>query len=222
MRTCSALAVLLAAFTLSACGKPQPAAPTSQPAPAGATTAEPVPAALSTTTEIKRVDASGFTLGEYLPPLDGGKIEFAVPEGWKPAPRDSKYVVRFSSLAAGGGLPRIDVIVEEDKLGELTDLSEENVVEFTSAIAKHLDEAGTVVIEPPLPMIIGSVPCARYVSNLKLNVGGGTIVVERQTLALLHAGRLYKINLSVEVGKLLDSRDAAYAICSAIRFPVGE
>ncbi|HRX81155.1 MAG TPA: hypothetical protein P5307_18930, partial [Pirellulaceae bacterium] len=134
----------------------------------------------------------------------------------------SKYVVRFSSLAAGGGLPRIDVIVEEDKLGELTDLSEENVVEFTSAIAKHLDEAGTVVIEPPLPMIIGSVPCARYVSNLKLNVGGGTIVVERQTLALLHAGRLYKINLSVEVGKLLDSRDAAYAICSAIRFPVGE
>lgn len=222
MRTCSALAVLLAAFTLAACGKPQPAAPTSQPAPAGATTAEPVPAALSTTTEIKRVDASGFTLGEYLPPLDGGKIEIAVPEGWKPAPRDSKYVVRFSSLAAGGGLPRIDVIVEEDKLGELTDLSEENVVEFTSAIAKHLDEAGTVVIEPPLPMIIGSVPCARYVSNLKLNVGGGTIVVERQTLALLHAGRLYKINLSVEVGKLLDSRDAAYAICSAIRFPVGE
>jgi hypothetical protein len=211
--------MLLVALTLSACGKPQPAAPTSQSAPASATTAEPT---LLTTTEIKRVDASGFTLGEYLPPLDGGKIEIAVPEGWKPAPRDSKYVVRFSSLAAGGGLPRIDVIVEEDNLGGLADLSEENIVEFASAIAQHLDEAGTAVIEPPLPMIIGSVPCARYVSNLKLNVGGGTIVVERQTLALLHAGRLYKINLSVEVSKLIDSRDAAYAICSAIRFPADE
>ncbi len=180
------------------------------------------PVALPTTTEIKRVDASGFTLGEYLPPLDGGKIEIAVPDGWKPAPRDSKYVVRFSSLAAGGGLPRIDVIVEENDLGGLTNLSEGNVVEFTAAVAKQLDAAGTAVIEPPIPMMIGSVPCARYVSHLKLKIGGGTIVVERQTLELLHAGRLYKINLSVDVDKLLESRDAAYAICSAIRFPASE
>ncbi|MCB1104276.1 MAG: hypothetical protein KDK74_06040 [Cephaloticoccus sp.] len=177
------------------------------------------PAELPVATEIKRVDASGFTLGEYLPPLDAGKIEIAVPDGWKPLPRDSKYVVRFANVNSGGGLPRIEVIVEESSLGGIADLTEDNVIDFASAVGKHLQESGTAVIEPPLPMVIGSVPCARYVSHLKLKIGEGTLLVERQTLALLHGGRLYQINLLVEVDQLVESRDAAYAICAGIRFP---
>lgn len=230
MRTRSALAILLIPLTFSACGKSTPPAnvapaATAVPASNGTTAPEssqPAPAALPTTTEIKKVDAADFTLGEYLPPLDGGNIEVAVPDGWKVLPRDSKYVVRFSSLQSGGGLPRIEVVAEENSLGGFADISEANVADFTAAVAKDLEATATAVIEPPIPMVIGSVPCARYVSHLKLKVGGGTIVVERQTLELLHAGRRYKINLLVERDKVTESRDAAYAICSSVRFPAAE
>lgn len=230
MRACSAFAVLVVVLPLSACGKPTPATTStasSSAAPASdePATAEPTPAAppiVAATSEIKKVDASGFTLGDYLPPLDGGKIEIAVPDGWKPLPRDSKYVVRFARFESGGGLPRMEVVVEENNLGGLTDVTQTNVGDFAVAVAKDLEASGTAVIEPPLPMVIGSVPCARYVSHLKLKIGEGTILVERQTLELLHSGRRYKINLLVEVNKLLDSRDAAYAVCAGIRFPTAE
>ena len=60
---------------------------------------------------------------------------------------------------------------------------------------------------------------AVYVSHLKLKIGEGTVVVERQTLAVLHAGRLYHINLLTLPNTLSQSRDAAYAVCAALRFP---
>ncbi len=230
MRACSALAILLVTLTFSACGKSTPS-PSSTPAsvaapasssPAASESAAVAPAALPKITEIKKVDAAGFTLGEYLPPLDGGKIEIAVPDGWNVMPRDSKYVVRFSSLQSGGGLPRIDVVVEEKNLGDLTDVSAANVADFAAAVAKDLEANATAVIEPPIPMVIGSVACARYVSHLKLKIGEGTFLVERQTIELLHAGRRYKINLLVEREKVADSRDAAYALCSSVRFPASE
>ena len=34
-------------------------------------------------------------VGDYLPPLDGGKVEVAGPASWNLLPRDSKYLVRF-------------------------------------------------------------------------------------------------------------------------------
>jgi len=227
MRACSAFMVLLVVLPLTACGKPKSATSSTAPSkaarashePAATESAEVAPDSKPTTSKIERRDVAGFTLGDYLPPLDGGRIEIATPDGWKPMPRDSKYVVRFTELDSGGGLPRIDVVVEENKLGGFTDVTESNVADFTAAVAKELKANGTAVIETPIPMVIGSVPCARYVSHLKLQIGVGTILVERQTLALLHAGRLYKIDLLVTLNKLTESRDAAYAVCSGLRFP---
>ena len=225
MRACSALMILLVVLSLAACNKPEPAAKrttSSNPVPVPDAPAAPKsPAVASTTLDIKKVDASGFKLSYDLPPLDGGKIEIATPDGWKPMSRDSKFVVRFSELKGGGGLPRIEVFVEENDLGGLTDVTQANVAAFTTAVAKDLEAHGTAVIETPVPMVIGSVPCVRYVSHLKLKIGEGTLLVERQTL--LHAGRVYKIDLLVELDKLNEShRDAAYAVCAGVRFPAVE
>ncbi len=230
MRACSAFMVLLIVLPLAACGKPTPVTNTAAPSgaapvsnePAASEPAQATPAIAPTTSEIKKVDASGFTLGDYLPPLDGGRIEIATPDGWKPLPRDSKFVVRFSKLESGGGLPRMEIIVEENNLGGLSDVTEANVADFTAVVAKDLAANGTAVIEPPRPMLIGSVPCARYVSHLKLKIGEGTLLVERQTLALLRSGRLYKINLLVELNEVTASRDSAYAVCAGVRFPTAE
>ncbi|MBC8353871.1 MAG: hypothetical protein H8E66_17870 [Planctomycetes bacterium] len=225
MRACCSFMVLFAALTLAACGKPKPAASNAAPSRTAPETNDPevsapVPAAPATP-EIKRIDPPSLPLSEYLPPLDGGRIEIGSPVDWKPMPRDSKYVVRFHNESRNS-LPRIDVVVEENSLGGFDDVTEANVGEFTAAVAKDLEASKTVILEPPIPMVIGSVPCARYVSNLKLKIGEGTILVERQTLALLHGGRFYKINLLVMPNKLNESRDAAYAICAGLRFPAEE
>lgn len=226
MRACSAFFVLWHVLTLTACGKPDVATNSASSSEAAPVSSEPAvtesakvaPAIVPTTSEIKKVDAAGFTLADYLPPLDGGRIEVAPPVDWNPMPRDSKYVVRFYKDSRNS-LPRIDVVVEENNLGGLTSITEANVAEFAAAVAKDLEASGTAVIEPPIPMVIGSVPCARFVSRLKLKIGEGTILVERQTLELLHNGRLYKINLLVMPQELGESRDAAYAVCAGVRFP---
>lgn len=228
MRITVSCMLIAAAVILVGCGKPKSAtnsaAAPNAPAPTrGSSEAEPGAGASTALapTELKKVDASGFTLDGYLPPLDGGRIELAPPADWTPLPRDSEYVVRFYKDSKNG-LPRLEVIVEENNVGGLTDLSEATVTEFTAAVAKEMEASGVTVIEAPVPMVIGSVPCARIVSKLKLKIGAGTILVERQTLALLHAGRLYKINLLVEANKLGESKDAAYAVCSGVRFPAAE
>ena len=226
MRAYSAFVVLLVVLPLTACDKPDAATTSATPSNAPPASSEsaatepapPTPALAPTTSEIIRKDASGFKLGDYLPPLDGGKIEIALPDGWNLLPRDSEYLLRLYRESRSG-VPRIDFTVEENNLGGLTTVTEANVAEFTAAVAKELEAKGTAVVEPPIPMVIGSVPCTRYVSHVKLKVGLGTILVERQTLDVLHAGRLYTINLLAYPNKLLDSRDAAYAVCSGIRFP---
>ncbi len=192
MRSCFALIALVGCFVIAGCGKSQPAASNtpaaSSPAPAAAAPEE-TPASTPVVTEVKKVDAAGFTLGAYLPPLDDGRIEIAPPADWSLLLRDSKYVVRYYEESRNG-LPRIDVVVEENGDLGMTDATETNVAEFTAAVAKEMEAGGTTLIESPVPMVIGSVPCARIVSKLKLKIGAGTILVERQTLALLHAGRL--------------------------------
>ncbi len=206
------MALLL--VTVSGCGQPHvESGPASPSTSVGSSVA-----ASSVPTEIKRVSAGELQVGEYLPPLDEGRIEIAPPTAWSPMPRDSKYLIRFFKESRNS-LPRIEVTVEEDPFSGLTTVTESNLIEFTKAVAANLQAKNTAVIEPPIPMIIGATPCARYVSHLKLKIGEGTVVVERQTLAILHAGRLYHINLLTLPNTLSQSRDAAYAVCAAMRFP---
>jgi len=172
-------------------------------------------------TAVKRIDAATLPLADYLPPLDEGRIEIAPPAGWYPMPRDSKFVVRFYKENRNS-LPRIDVMVEERTLGGMRDASESNVSEFAAQVQNDLETTGTTIVEPALPMIIGKVPCARYVSDVKLKLGGQTVVAERESLRVLKAGRLYTINLLLLPNTLKQIRDAgfdpAYAVCAGLKF----
>ncbi len=55
-------------------------------------------------------------LGDYLPPLDDGRVLLAPPEGWIHLPRSAKYVVRFKMKDAGD-LPRIVVTATDWESG---------------------------------------------------------------------------------------------------------
>jgi hypothetical protein len=160
-------------------------------------------------------------LANYLPPLDGGRIEIAPPANWRTMPRDSNYVTRFYKTDRNG-LPRIEVKVEERSFGDISTVTRDNVQRFAELVAADLKTQGTELVEPVIPLVLGEVPCARYVTSLKLKMGDKTISAERQRLLVLNAGRLYTIDLLVLPATLKRSRDAAYAVCSSMRFVAGD
>jgi hypothetical protein len=157
-------------------------------------------------------------LGAYLPPLDDGRVEIAPPDGWGVLPRDSAYLTRFFKENRSG-LPRIDVRVEADRYGDLGTATDQSVEEFAQQVAAELEAEGTKPLEPVLPMLLGDVPCARYVVATKLRMGDRVIAAERQRLLVLRDGRLYTVDLLVLAQTLKKDRDAAYAVVAGLRFP---
>ncbi|MFV1964869.1 MAG: hypothetical protein ACC628_05565 [Pirellulaceae bacterium] len=160
-------------------------------------------------------------LSDYLPVLDDGRVEIAPPAGWNVLPRGGSHLTRFYKNNRNG-LPRIEVKVEDRRYGDISTVTTDNVGKFAERVAAELEERGKRLLEPVIPMVLGEVPCARYVTLLQLTMGEKTISAERQHLLVLHGGRLYTIDLSVLPATLKQSRDAAYAICSGLRFVAGD
>lgn len=196
------------------CGGDSASTPAPAVAPATETTTS-APAVAPVATEATRqIPAAGLPIGDYLPPLDGGQVELPTPTGWTPLPRDSKYVVRFFKDDPNG-LPRLEVLVEDKVLGGLSEVSANNVASFAQAVAADL--AGKKLVEPVIPIVIGSTAGARYVMKVELRMSIGNIVAERQTVLIPQGGRLYTVHLLVLPNKLLADRDAAYAIVAGWR-----
>jgi len=161
-------------------------------------------------------DGQGYDLsvGDKLPPLDEGRIELAAPEGWKPMSRSSQYVIRFDR---GGqlSLPRIEVDAEDSPY-DIETLTSENVEEFARILDKEV--AGPAILEPPKPMIIGGMPCVRYVVAVRLQTRTGVLDAERQVIETIFKNRLYRVNLLILEGEILKYRDAAYAVVASLEF----
>jgi hypothetical protein len=206
----------LALFTLLGCSQSPPAS--KAPSAAVEQPAEKAKPVAASVMEIVRIDAAELTVGDYLPPLDGGRIEVAPPSGWRPMPRDSEYLVRFYKQDRNS-LPRLNVTVEEGAVGGISDATAENIAEIALALGEELIAKETALLEPVVPMVIGTVPCARYVSNLNLKLATNTILAERQTLVVVRGGRRYVIDVLVLPNRLRQGKDAAYAVCAGLRFP---
>jgi hypothetical protein len=186
----------------------------------GATSSNPpdaavAPSATPGTGEIRKLSAAELPIGDYLPPLDNGRIEIPIPKGWSPMPRDSKYVARFFKDDKNG-LPRIEILADDKSYGGIATVTATNASVFAKAVAQDLGEKR--LLEPVLAMEIGSTPCARYVMKVELKMPQGSVVAERQSLVTVHEGRAYTIQLLVLPNSLLADRDAAYAICAGAKF----
>lgn len=222
------VAGLLVVVFLGGCGgrSASPGAPVSQSGAAGdgtvAATAESsqapdAPAAPAVVEETRQIPAEGLPIDNYLASLDGGRIELPAPKNWSPLARDSKFVVRFFKEDPNG-LPRIEITAEDKVLGGLSTVTADNVRQFAQVVADELQ--GKKLIEPVIPMVIGSTPCARYVLKVELKMAKqGSVVAERQTLVVPRGGRLYTIHLLVWPNALLADRDAAYAVAAGLRAP---
>ncbi len=152
-------------------------------------------------------------LQDYLPKLDGGRIEVAAPQDWKPLSRDNAHLVRF--IVQGNdanNLPRILLVASE--AGALPDpVTADNVLEFTAAIAEELAEKKGIE-EKPKAMVIGDNAFVRYVSLARK----GERVVKRQVLETVQGGRRYALTLEVYNSVDPTNRDLAYAVAAGLKF----
>lgn len=218
-------AISLASALLVGCGGTESPGP-SAPAPSisgedpavepTAETATPV-TPVEPISEIKRiVNGQGYDLstGRELPNLKAGtaKATIAAPKGWVLPTRRPEYVVWFAK-ELGEEFPRILVTAEPAPAGA-PDTTESNVDELVQKVAASVSNP----LEPVKPLIIGDVPCVRYVSAAKSK----STSLEEQVLKTIRKGQLFTVTLQAAVvtpgeSPLLQYRDAGYAVLASLK-----
>lgn len=156
-------------------------------------------------------------LGDYLPPLDGGRIEVAPPLGWAVPPRDSKYLVRFTQ-SRQSSYPSL-IIVAED-YGGIFNVSEQNVDTFAEQMDDLLDGSGASAkpSERATPFSAGSFVGVTYRRRGRAPADLKKIIVDRLFLDTVVAGRKYTIELRTRQGTVDQYRPYLLAVAKGIKF----
>ncbi len=96
--------------------------------------------------------------------------------------------------------------------------------QFFDQVKASLDHDSVQTVEGPQPLMLGHVPCVRYVIRkvfqLKNESGSGSrsYRCEREVVETLTQGRIYSVILDTYEGKIEDYRRDAYAVVAGLRF----
>jgi hypothetical protein len=150
---------------------------------------------------IRQIDVDSLpALGEYLPPLDGGRIEIAGPAEWELLPRKGDYVVLFRA-DSNDDYPMI-LVKAADSSEPLTG---ENVVAFASALGGSAR-----------PAAVGS-----RVGALQLKRGKepGSIdrILEQLIFTTVIGERTYTLELRTRQGRIGECQDMLFAVVAGLR-----
>jgi hypothetical protein len=150
-------------------------------------------------------------LGDYLPPLDKGRLEVAPPEGWHVPSASSQYVVRVQK-SNQEKYPSVTVTAEDYDGQGISDVSEENVEKFAAQVAEAVGKKASSV----KPTRIGDLVCVEYAKRGK--VGPPTRILDLLYLETVVAGRKFRFELRSEEGSLEEDRPYLYAVVNGARF----
>jgi hypothetical protein len=161
----------------------------------------------------KKRPLSDFKLGEYMPPLEDGRLELAPPQGWEFQRAGSEYLVAFVPQGRElNKLPRILMAAEDSPWPDVTQVNEGNVDSFVKRV-KQL-RSSEKFAEPPRAMILGENAFATYLTMAKRK---GSVVVQ-QHLETVAGNRLYHMRLEVNEYEFQKHRDAANALAAGMKF----
>lgn len=165
-------------------------------------------------------------LGAKLEDLDAGRVSLSSPASWHIESRRSEYLARFRlDRSQAIPLPRITVEVREADFKQPTDATEQNLGQFRELIHASLGErALAALIDRPQELIVGDVPCVRYLVRRGFSAVSGTggtpqtYAGEREVVQTLVAGRIYSVILDAYEGKADDYRGDLFAVVASLRF----
>lgn len=153
-------------------------------------------------------------LGDYMPPLDEGRLEIAPPDGWIIPPRSSKWLVRFQGDPVA---PYPSIIVTATDNAEFKTVGKSNVAKFVAAVARRLESEGrsTTVETIRLDDVYG----ATYHRRARVKNGMDDIL-ERVFVETVVDGRQYTVELRTHAGRLDMDRLCLYAVVAGLKFPL--
>lgn len=155
-------------------------------------------------------------LGDYLPPLDDGRLEMAPPKDWAVAPRSTKFVVRFQSDPSA---PYPSVVVTAEDCAQFRDVTEKNIQQYLKFVAAEMEAAGrggTV-----RPGRIGQMVGAVYQRRVKVKDSLGTILDQLYFDTVL-GGRRYRFQLWANSDIIDLAKPAFLSILNGTKFSAVE
>jgi hypothetical protein len=163
--------------------------------------------------------ASAFTaefeqlIGEYMPPLEDGRLEIAPPKDWSFSRAGAEHLVGFHPVNATlNDLPRILISAAPSPFDGVDELSATNAQQVVQAIQATL--ASDQLKSPAAAVALGGRTWIEYVGLAKSR---GSLVA-RQTLQTVVDGRLYQVRLEVLDRHFANQRQAGYAVAASARF----
>lgn len=156
-------------------------------------------------------------IGEYMPPLDGGKLEIAAPKGWDWANPGGDVLVAFKPKDAElNSLPRVLLsVAESDSLG-IDDVTPDNVEAFVRQVSDSLPAPKPK--EPVRAVSLGKHHFARYLTFGKRR----NQVVAQQTVKTVVGGRAYTLRLEVYQHQFEEHQWALSAVAMSMKFAAEE
>ncbi|MBN2023880.1 MAG: hypothetical protein JW809_13945 [Pirellulales bacterium] len=159
-------------------------------------------------------------LGDYLPPLDQGRLEVAPPAGWYVPPRSAKYIARFT-VSRTESYPSI--LITAASYEEIADVTDENVDEFRNEIeGRLLEEEGDSDAQDAASTVetirAGPFLGVAYRKRAKTTADLKTIALERIVLETVVEGRKYVVELRTEAGTARQYRPHLLAVAGGMKF----
>lgn len=152
-------------------------------------------------------------IGEYMPPLEGGKLEVAPPKGWSFGRAGNDYLVGFHpSSSSLNDLPRILISVEASPFSGVDELQAANAKQVVQAVQATL--AGDQLKSPAAAVTLGG---RTWIEHVGLGKSRNALVA-RQVLQTVVGGRLYKIRLEVFDRHFDNQRKNGYAVAASAKF----
>lgn len=130
-------------------------------------------------------------VGDYLPPLDGERVQVAPPKGWHTLPRNPDYLVRFIPKKEAS-YPAILVTVQPFE--DIAEVTSENLKEYR----KLLDDPGEDVQLRRIERFVA----VSYTKQGTLKDGLRTVLLDRQFLDTVVDHRRYQFELRAKQGTL--------------------
>lgn len=153
-------------------------------------------------------------VGDYLPALDGGRVEFAPPKDWEWGSRQDDLLVWFHK-PKNVKLPQIRVTAADALADAPQNATVEDIVEYAQWVDGYVKDQK--LSEPVVPLVLEKNAFGRYVRTGEYH----NSPVDRQFLVTTANGRIYTIELIVYQGDLRRSKEttvyAAYAVGAGMK-----
>lgn len=157
--------------------------------------------------------------------VDGGRVSVRSPVGWQREPRSSDCIVRY--MPPRKTYPSVSVTASDPPAG-IAEVTAENHAAFVAAVAEQLASTFTAggkstLLRKPAAVTLGSHLGVAWAAPGTAKVEGLKQPIERSSVAIVTAGRMYTVEARAPKGKLDDAgRAAARGVAAGIAGPATE